>query len=501
MFLTHTADAVTTLTLNRPPVNAISEEWVRAFDAKLDDLARGPRFTVLHIRSEQKVFCAGADLKEVQERMDAADGPDRMYSYVAGIQRLYARIERLPQVTLAEIGGAAMGGGFELALACDLRIAANEAKVGLPEVRLGLIPGAGGTQRLTRLCGPALASRLILGAEILDGAAASALRRGALGGAARRNSPSAPPNWRDASPVCRPRRWPPARPASRRPATKNAAASPTNWISPGGYSPMPRRVSALRRFLRARPKPRNRRKKGRHDDIRWQGSIGHRRRLRHRQGDGDGFRPPGRDGDLRRRERHRGRGVEEGSFQRQPESRFRRHRHGQLRVRPCRRRRGAQEISARRHPGERRRLGRHPALHAEHAGVHQQGDRHQPRGPGASDAGAAAADDRRQRRQDRQYRQRRRPRRQRRRDGLRRRQRRADRLHQVARARGRPLLDQRQLRVPGPDRHADARHALREAARGLPQGDPVPPLRQAGGNRRRRRCFSPARKPTTSPAR
>ena len=98
-----------------------------------------------------------------------------MYAYVAGIQRLYARIEHLPQVTLAEIGGAAMGGGFELALACDLRIAANEAKLGLPEVRLGLIPGAGGTQRLTRLCGPALASRLILGAEILDGTTASDL--------------------------------------------------------------------------------------------------------------------------------------------------------------------------------------------------------------------------------------------------------------------------------------------------------------------------------------
>ena len=175
MFLMSTNDAVTTLTLNHPPVNAISEEWVRAFEAKLDNLARGPRFTVLHIRSEQKVFCAGADLKEVQARMEAADGPDQMYSYVAGIQRLYARIERLPQVTLAEIGGAAMGGGFELALACDLRIAANEAKIGLPEVRLGLIPGAGGTQRLTRLCGPALASRLILGAEILDGTAASEL--------------------------------------------------------------------------------------------------------------------------------------------------------------------------------------------------------------------------------------------------------------------------------------------------------------------------------------
>ncbi len=156
-------------------MNAISEEWVRAFNAKLDELARGSACTVLHIRSSQKVFCAGADLKEVRAHMEARDGADRMYAFVASIQRLYARIERLPQVTLAEIGGAAMGGGLELALACDLRIAATEAKLGLPEARLGLIPGAGGTQRLTRLCGPAVAARLILGAEILDGAAAAAL--------------------------------------------------------------------------------------------------------------------------------------------------------------------------------------------------------------------------------------------------------------------------------------------------------------------------------------
>jgi enoyl-CoA hydratase len=175
MFRTETADGVITLTLSRPPANAISEEWVRAFEAKLDDFARGPQFKVLHIRSDQKIFCAGADLKEVRARMDMADGADRMYAYVAGIQRLYFRLEALPQVTIAEIGGAALGGGFELALACDLRIAANEAKVGLPEARLGLIPGAGGTQRMTRLVGPALANRLILGAEVLDGAAAAAL--------------------------------------------------------------------------------------------------------------------------------------------------------------------------------------------------------------------------------------------------------------------------------------------------------------------------------------
>jgi len=173
MFQISTAGAVTTLTLSRPPVNAISGEWVRLFYKQLDQL--GSSCSVLHIRSDQKVFCAGADLKEMRGRMDMADGPDRMYAYVADIQRLYFRIEALPQVVLAEIGGAAMGGGFELALACDLRIAANEAKIGLPEARLGLIPGAGGTQRLTRLCGPSLAKRLILGADVLDGATAAAL--------------------------------------------------------------------------------------------------------------------------------------------------------------------------------------------------------------------------------------------------------------------------------------------------------------------------------------
>ncbi len=175
MFVTSFANGIAVLTLSRAPVNAISEQWLRLFDAELDGLSTRVDWKILHIRSDQKVFCAGADLLEVRERMDDPNGPDRMYAYVAGIQRLYARIERLPQVTLAEIGGAAMGGGLELTLACDLRIAASSAKLGLPEVQLGLIPGAGGTQRLTRLCSRAVAARLILGAEILDGLSAREL--------------------------------------------------------------------------------------------------------------------------------------------------------------------------------------------------------------------------------------------------------------------------------------------------------------------------------------
>ena len=91
------------------------------------------------------------------------------------MQRLFHRLENAPLITLAEIGGAAMGGGLELALACDIRVAALQAKLGLPEVTLGLVPAAGGTQRLTRLCGPGIARRLILGGEIFDGAQAEQL--------------------------------------------------------------------------------------------------------------------------------------------------------------------------------------------------------------------------------------------------------------------------------------------------------------------------------------
>lgn len=166
---------VARLTLEHPPVNAIGEAWLRAFHGMLDTLAARDDWHVLHLRSSQKVFCAGADLAEMRTKFQAPGGVEAMVATAAGMQALFARIEALPQVSLAEIGGAALGGGFELALACDLRIAAVEAKLGLPEARLGLIPGAGGTQRLTRLAGRPSAARVILTAEILDGASAQAL--------------------------------------------------------------------------------------------------------------------------------------------------------------------------------------------------------------------------------------------------------------------------------------------------------------------------------------
>jgi len=175
MFHVRVADNIATIVMDRPPVNAMSDAWVSAFHDLLDGLDARDDWSVLHIRSALKVFAAGADLKEMKERFEAADGLERQLAGIREYQKLFARIEALPQVTLAEISGAALGGGFELALACDLRVAAREVRMGLPELRLGLLPGAGGTQRMTWLAGRPTSLRLILGVEQIDGAEAHRL--------------------------------------------------------------------------------------------------------------------------------------------------------------------------------------------------------------------------------------------------------------------------------------------------------------------------------------
>lgn len=176
MLATERVGRVMVATLSRPPVNALDAKLIARLDAALDEAIADPEITVLHIRSDYKTFCAGADLALMQSCLDSPEGRDAMVEVVLRMQRLFMRLENAAVVTLAEIGGAAMGGGLELALACDLRVAAVEARLGLPEVRLGLLPAAGGTQRLTRLCGEGTAKRLILGAELIDGT--EALRLG-----------------------------------------------------------------------------------------------------------------------------------------------------------------------------------------------------------------------------------------------------------------------------------------------------------------------------------
>ncbi len=162
-------------TLARAPVNAIDEAWLERLDEVLDTVEHSAGVACLLVRSSERAFCAGADLALMRSRFASDEGRGRMIQFVRRLQRVYARLERLPQATVAEIGGSALGGGLELALACDLRIAAEDARLGLPEARLGLLPGAGGTQRLTRIAGEVVAKRLILRAEVLDGREAARL--------------------------------------------------------------------------------------------------------------------------------------------------------------------------------------------------------------------------------------------------------------------------------------------------------------------------------------
>ncbi|MDP2619642.1 MAG: enoyl-CoA hydratase/isomerase family protein [Hyphomicrobiales bacterium] len=164
-----TRDGYAVATLSRPPVNAINEEWLDRLSEIVDEVDADAKVHVLVIRSDQASFCGGADLKLMRERFATEEGRADMIAFVRRIQEVYRRLEAMPAVSIAEVCGPALGGGLELALSCDFRIIADEAKVGLPEVRLGLLPGAGGTQRLTRVCGVATAKRLILGGEIVDG--------------------------------------------------------------------------------------------------------------------------------------------------------------------------------------------------------------------------------------------------------------------------------------------------------------------------------------------
>lgn len=160
---------VATLTLCRAPMNAIDDAMLAAIDGACDRIEANPRIAVVRLRSDQRVFCAGADLKLVGARVGSAEGAEAMVATVRRFHQVFDRLAALPAVTLAAIDGHALGGGLELALACDLRIASHHAKLGLPEAKVGLLPGAGGTQRLTRLCGAGIAGRLILTGEQIDG--------------------------------------------------------------------------------------------------------------------------------------------------------------------------------------------------------------------------------------------------------------------------------------------------------------------------------------------
>lgn len=146
------------ITLNRPQVmNSLNVRLLEELDCAVKELRLRPEIRVIIITgSGEKAFCAGADLKERAELSET-----QVKRFILTIRNLFSSIENLNKPVVAAINGVALGGGTELALACDIRIAADTATMGLTETRLAIIPGAGGTQRLPRIVGKGKAKELI----------------------------------------------------------------------------------------------------------------------------------------------------------------------------------------------------------------------------------------------------------------------------------------------------------------------------------------------------
>jgi len=162
---------VGTIRLDRPPMNALSSEVQEGIRAAAVEAGARADVRAVVVYGGPKIFAAGADVKEM-----AQWSYQQMVDRSVALQSAFTAIARIPKPTIAAITGFALGGGCELALCADLRIAGDTAKLGQPEILLGIIPGAGGTQRLPRLVGPARAKDLIFTGRFVD--AEEALRIG-----------------------------------------------------------------------------------------------------------------------------------------------------------------------------------------------------------------------------------------------------------------------------------------------------------------------------------
>lgn len=165
---------ILTITINRPEkLNALNKDVIEELSAAIDDVYNNPEIrSAIITGSGGKAFVAGADISEFLA-LDAAGGKALAQR---GQELVFNKIEQSPKPVIAAVNGFALGGGCELAMACHFRIAGNNAKFGQPEVNLGLIPGYGGTQRLTQLVGKGRAMELILTGNLID--AATALQYG-----------------------------------------------------------------------------------------------------------------------------------------------------------------------------------------------------------------------------------------------------------------------------------------------------------------------------------
>ncbi|MET3697334.1 enoyl-CoA hydratase [Bacillus oleivorans] len=156
---------IVTATIDRPPANALSSDLIREISCLLDELEQDDSVRVIVLKGEGRFFSAGADIKEFTSIPSGKE-----FSKLAKYgQDVFNRIETFPKPIVAAIHGAALGGGLELAMACHIRFVSDNAKLGLPELQLGLIPGFSGTQRLPKLVGEAKALEMLFSSEPISG--------------------------------------------------------------------------------------------------------------------------------------------------------------------------------------------------------------------------------------------------------------------------------------------------------------------------------------------
>ncbi|WP_019855174.1 enoyl-CoA hydratase/isomerase family protein [Actinopolyspora mortivallis] len=153
-----------TIRLDRPKMNALNSQVEREIRAAAQEAAERTDVRAVIVYGGEKVFAAGADIKEMVER----SAPEMAAKERDGLSAALSAVAAIPKPTVAALTGYALGGGFELALACDRRVAADGLKVGQPEILLGVIPGAGGTQRLARLVGPSKAKDIVFSGRFVD---------------------------------------------------------------------------------------------------------------------------------------------------------------------------------------------------------------------------------------------------------------------------------------------------------------------------------------------
>lgn len=159
---------IAVLTIDNPPVNALDEQVIQQLDTHLEFLQAGNNVGVVIVTGAgNKAFVAGADINQFTN-LDRIAGE----AMVRKGQKIFTKLSQLPFPVICAVNGIALGGGCELALACDIRLVAENAKMGLPEVGLGIIPGYGGTQRLSRLVGLGKSQELIYSGEPIDAAEA-----------------------------------------------------------------------------------------------------------------------------------------------------------------------------------------------------------------------------------------------------------------------------------------------------------------------------------------